>query len=186
MVTVKRVGHSVTSPRTPSGIRTEASAGPQQEEARMARKTLGTAIVGLLAIAASPGISAEGGKGFTCSEATLRGTYGVQMHGTRPAPPTGEVETLIGVVLRTYDGRGHFDQVDNIKGSATGISPDRPGFGTYEVNPDCSGRTLFEPGPGIVIEERIVIVERGNQVFSMTSTPPPIMVTTIQKRVDRR
>jgi hypothetical protein len=151
----------------------------------MARKVLGMAVAGLLALAASPGISADQGKGFTCSNATLRGTYGIQMQGTRPAPTCG-VETLIGVVIRTYDGRGNFDQVDNIKGSATGIVPDREGFGTYEVNPDCSGWTLFEPGPGIFIEERIVIVERGNQIFTMTSTPPPLMVTSIQKRVDRR
>jgi hypothetical protein len=46
--------------------------------------------------------------------------------------------------------------------------------------------TLFQPGPGLTIEERLVIVDGGEQVFSMVSSPLPVMVTTVQKRVDRR
>ena len=37
--------------------------------------------------------------------ATLRGSYGVQMQGTRPVPPpTDGFESVIGIVIRTYDG----------------------------------------------------------------------------------
>ena len=42
--------------------------------------------------------------------------------------PGGLTESVIGVVLRTYDGRGNIEQVDNVKGSITGIVPDRQGF----------------------------------------------------------
>ena len=73
-----------------------------------------------------------------CSAATLWGDYGIQIQGTRPAPG-GLTESVIGVVLRSYDGNGSFTQVDNVKGSITNTVPDRPGFGTYEVNPDCTG-----------------------------------------------
>jgi hypothetical protein len=76
-----------------------------------------------------------------CSEATLKGAYGVQVLGTRPVGPGGPVESLIGVVIRVYDGQGQFTQVDNVKGSITGIVPDREGSGTYEVNVDCTGVT---------------------------------------------
>ena len=63
--------------------------------------------------------------GFHCSAATIRGTYGIQMQGTNPVPPPlgGGIQTVIGVVVRTYDGAGTFHQVDNIKGSVTGIVP---------------------------------------------------------------
>ena len=120
-----------------------------------------------------------------CSEATLRGAYGIQMQGTRPSgPPPAPIESLNGVLIRVYDGHGAFTQVDNVKGSITGIVPDREGSGTYEVRADCSGLTHFEPGPGAPpIEERLVIVDGGEQVFSMVSSPLPVMVTTVQKRI---
>ena len=121
-----------------------------------------------------------------CSAATLRGTFGIQMQGTRPAAPGGPIEAVNGVVLRQYDGDGQFSQVDNVKGSLTGITPDRPGFGTYEVNEDCTGVTHFQPAPGVVVDERFVIVAGGSEVLSIVATPAPIMIATVQKRVSDR
>ena len=52
-----------------------------------------------------PGKTAAQGHAFLCRDATLRGSYGVQMQGTRPVPPpTDGFESVIGVVIRTYDG----------------------------------------------------------------------------------
>lgn len=121
-----------------------------------------------------------------CSDATLRGTYGIQMRGTGPVPPPqgGGTQDLIGVVIRTYDGMGNFTQIDNVKGSVTGWVPDRPGSGTYQVNLNCTAVTYFVPGPGAPpIEERLVIVDAGRETYSMTATPPPLMVTTVGKRI---
>ena len=87
------------------------------------------------------------------------------------------------MVVRTYDGAGTFHQVDNIKGSVTGIVPDRPGDGTYQVNDDCSGVTLFQPGPGITLEERMVIVDHGNEIRTIVSSPQAVMISTVQKRI---
>jgi len=100
----------------------------------------------------------------TCDLGTIRGIYGIQMQGTRPVSP-GVSEQVVGVVLRTYDGRGYFEQIDNIKGSMTGISPDREGSGTYEVNADCTGTTSFQPDP---------------------NSPAPLMISNVGKRVDTR
>ncbi len=119
-----------------------------------------------------------------CSERTLRGAYGIQMQGTRPAGPVGPIESVVGVVLRLYDGHGEFTQVDNVKGSITGLVPDREGSGTYEVNEDCTGVTHFQPGPGITIDEKFVIVNRGREVLSMVASPAPTMITTVQRKVD--
>jgi hypothetical protein len=134
------------------------------------------------------GSSVGPGMGFPCTDATIRGTYGIQMHGTGPVPPpVGGTQTVIGVVRRTYDGMGNFTQIDNIHGSVTGWVPNRPGSGTYQVNPDCTAATQFVPGPGApVIEERLVIVDGGSELYSATVSPLPTMVSTVAKRIDPR
>jgi hypothetical protein len=148
---------------------------------------------GLLLLAAGTQSSRAGSDlradlGFPCTDRTLRGTYGIQMHGTGPVPPpVGGSQTLIGVVKRTFDGMGNFTQIDNVHGSVTGWTPDRPGTGTYQVNPDCTGSTQFQPAPGApVIEERIVIVDGGSELYSVTVSPLPVMVSTVAKRIDPR
>jgi hypothetical protein len=94
---------------------------------------------------------------------------------------------VVGVVTRTYDGMGNFTQIDNIHGSVTGWVPNRPGSGTYQVNPDCTFATQFVPGPGApVIEERGVIVEHGKELYTVTVAPMPSMVSTHSERIDRR
>jgi hypothetical protein len=134
------------------------------------------------------GSSVGPGVGFPCTDATIRGTYGAQMQGTASVPPpVGGTQTVIGVVTRTYDGMGNFTQIDNIHGSVTGWVPDRQGSGTYQVNPDCTAATQFVPGPGApVIEERIVIVDGGSQLYSAVVSPLPNMVTAVSKRIDHR
>jgi hypothetical protein len=125
--------------------------------------------------------------GFECADGTIRGTYGIQMQGTAPVPPpVGGTQTVIGVVTRTYDGMGNFTQIDNIHGSVTGWVPNRPGSGTYQVNPDCTFATQFVPGPGApVIEERGVIIDHGKELYTATVAPMPTMVSTHSQRIDR-
>jgi hypothetical protein len=127
----------------------------------------------------------ERGRWKPCSEATVRGDYGIQIQGTRPAPG-GLTESVVGVVHRTYDGQGNFDQVSNVKGSITGTVADSQGFGTYEVNPDCTGIIRFQPGPGILIEERLVIVDNGREIRAAVMVPTAVVITSVHQRVHRR
>lgn len=127
----------------------------------------------------------ERGRWKACSVATLRGDYGGQIQGTRPAPG-GLTESVIGVVMRTYDGQGNFSQIDNVKGSITGTVADRAGFGTYEVNPDCTASTRFQPGPGLLVEERTVIVDNGNEIRTAVMVPAGVMVTGVSQRIHTR
>ena len=120
-----------------------------------------------------------------CDAATIRGNYGIQLQGTALLP-SGVIESVIGVVLRHYDGAGNITQVDNVKGSVTGIVPDRFGIGTYVVNADCTGVGTFSPRPGLVIEERIVIVDDGNEIRSMVLSPPERMITGVHRRIHTR
>jgi hypothetical protein len=146
---------------------------------------------GLLLLLVS-GIQGSGQRGsvggFECSDATIRGDWGTQMQGTAPVPPPlgGGIQNVVGVVTRTYDGMGNFTQIDNIHGSVTGWVPNRPGSGTYQVNPDCTFATQFVPGPGApVIEERGVIVDHGKELYTATMTPLQTMVSTHSQRIDR-
>ena len=76
-----------------------------------------------------------------CSEATLRGAYGLQFQGTRPVRPPFPpgIESFIGIAIRTYDGEGQFTQISNVKGAVIGVEEDVESTGTYQVNEDCSG-----------------------------------------------
>jgi len=126
-----------------------------------------------------------------CSNATLKGSYGVQITGTRPAPSVlsgiqatpGTPETVAGVVLQVFDGAGGFTQVDNVKGSLSGIVADRPGVGTYSVNGDCTGTyTVLNPGlPPIV--NRLVVVDNGQGFLTVVVSPQPVMVTATGKKM---
>jgi hypothetical protein len=122
------------------------------------------------------------GHGNRCSESTIRGDYGVQIQGTRPAPG-GQTESVIGVIFRHYDGRGNVTQIDNVKGSITGTVPDREGSGTYEINANCTGIIYFQPGPGILLEERLVVIDDGREIRTAVMAPAGVMVTGVQQRI---
>ena len=100
--------------------------------------------------------------------------------------PEGLIESVIGIVLRNYDGHGSFSQVSNVKGSLTGTVPDSQGFGTYEVNADCTGIVRFQPAPGVVIEERLVIVDNGREIRTAVMVPTPVMITGVHQRIHSR
>jgi hypothetical protein len=71
-----------------------------------------------------------------------------------------------------------------VKGSISGIDPpDREGFGTYQVNADCTGTHVRQiPGlPGT--EDRFVIVDNGREVRHAVMSPAPVMVTGVSQRI---
>jgi hypothetical protein len=126
--------------------------------------------------------------GRRCSVATLRGGYGIQIQGTRPAAPpapAGTIESVIGVIVRHYDGEGQFTQVNNEKGSVSGLGPvDRAGFGTYQVNEDCtSSHELQIPGVPFTVIDRFVIVDHGREVRHFVVSPAPLMITGVSTKM---
>jgi hypothetical protein len=122
--------------------------------------------------------------GRACSNRTLRGDYGILITGVAPAGPGGQTELIVATALRTYDGHGNFTQVDNEHGQTSGTVVDRPGFGTYEVRADCSGTaTLFLTGVPVPAVTSFVIVDRGEEVKEAVMSPPPAIVTAVQRRV---
>jgi hypothetical protein len=72
------------------------------------------------------------------------------------------------------------------EGSITGTVPDSPGFGTYEVNADCTGVVRFQAAPGVVIEERLVIVDNGREIRTAVMVPAAVMITGVHQRIHSR
>ncbi len=121
-----------------------------------------------------------------CNLMTMKGDWGIVVNGlTRPSAPNGPLEAFAGSLLRRFDGVGGFTQVDNIHGALSGHVPDRPGRGTYIVNADCTAVTKLEiTGVPFQPEERFVIVEDGNAVFSVTTFPLTVLATNQGRRIN--
>lgn len=117
-----------------------------------------------------------------CSDSLVRGTYAIQLQGTQ-ALPDGSTANIIGVVIRVYDGEGRVTQWDNVKNSVTGYVPNRYGAGRYQVHDDCTVDVVFNPAPGATIQERLVIMDDGNELRSITVLPPGLFVSSTSKRI---
>ena len=117
-----------------------------------------------------------------CSDSLIKGAYGSLLQGSRPNA-AGLNETIIGVVVRVYDGNGAVVQWDNVKGTNTPVVPDRYGTGTYHVNDDCTVDIIFQPAPGVTIHEHAVILDNGKELRSIVVSPQSNMVTAISRRM---
>jgi hypothetical protein len=153
------------------------------------RKTI--AVTAAVLVLASLGFAQEA---HACSNATLHSSYGFIITGTRPAPhqTTPTIESVVGTAITAFDGEGNFTQTDNIHGSVSGYTSNRPGSGTYNINPDCTGTMILnnEGVPfGLVLS--IVVVDNGKEIRAAvvdtttdtTHMPPPIMVTSSGHRI---
>ena len=128
----------------------------------------------------------------TCGNETLQGSYGLLISGSRLAPSipvgqpgyVGQFEQVVGSVIQIFDGKGNFTQVDNVKGTLSGITPDRPGKGTYTVNPDCSSIQTVSPIPGVFIVSKGVVVDGGKEFRQFTVTPDTSNITAIGRKVN--
>jgi len=124
----------------------------------------------------------------SCTNATLQGSYGFTVTGTRP-PSQGAitVETVVGVAMTNFDGNGNLTQTDNIHGSVSGYAtPDRNGTGTYSINSDCTGTMQLSSPGSPTLTLRIVVVDNGNEVRTAVVNPLPVMVTSNGRRTTPR
>ena len=100
-----------------------------------------------------------------CSNRTLRGSYGFSIEGTILAG-TPNAFLVRGVAMTQYDGNGNLTQMDFTTRNGVPFSPDwRPGSGTYEINPDCTGSALIVQSDGTPsVNLRLVVVDSGREV----------------------
>ena len=114
----------------------------------------------------------------SCSVATLNGAYGFFRTGIVPAGP------LVAVGIATYDGNGNSTarQTTRRNGvTASDLFTTPVAQGTYEVNPDCTGRG-FNPDGSVFVH--FVVVDGGNELF-ITSLTDANSVYGVMKKIDR-
>ena len=113
-----------------------------------------------------------------CNEATIKGSYGYTVTFVRPTSPGLPHDQAFGVGVRRFDGVGGFTQADTIKGTQNPVARDFTGFGTYSINPDCTGKAFMtvEGVPGTA-EQRLVVADKGKEIFWILVEPPgPVAV----------
>lgn len=151
-----------------------------------------TAILNVSALlACAVGAVAQTADQPACSNATLIGSYGLIISGTRPAPFVaaggpgfvGQFENVLGSVVQIFDGKGNFTQVDNVKGNIAGIVPDRPGKGTYTVNADCTVTQVVSPPGQAQIVSKGVITDAGKEFRQNTVSPDGFMITAVGRKI---
>lgn len=174
----------------------ETSAGQLTTRGQAARRRpfLGWASAGAAAVLAvalvlpAPGVSAQGsGHGRPCSDVMLRGDYGFLVSGVRRVPfgpYAGQNEMIVASGIRTFDGLGGFiDRTAGLHGQLTGVTGaggEVPG--TYSVNTDCTGTSVFSPPNAPPIVGAFVIVDNGRQIKEAIMQPTPNVVTVVLDR----
>jgi hypothetical protein len=54
------------------------------------------------------------------------------------------------------------------------------------VNDDCAGVIRFQAAPGVVLEERFVIVDHGREIRSAAMSPTPVSIASVHQRIHAR
>ena len=128
----------------------------------------------------------------TCSNETLKGSYGGDISGTRPAPSVfpggpglqGQLEQTVGLILWVFDGKGGFTQRISGKGTIAGPGLELAVSGTYSVNADCTATVTSIIAGVPVAEIRMVIVNRGKEFRTFVVSPQPTMIVGHARKVN--
>jgi hypothetical protein len=154
------------------------------------RRMAAPAVLAVICLALPMGAGAAEGN---CSNATLKGEYGALVQGVRGiSPPDAPLvtEMFVGIALRNFDGNGGFieeaaSQHGAITGLQGGVGANATAgiFGTYHVNPDCTGTsTLVLPAPFPTIVSDFVIVDHGRGIKEIVTSPAANIVTAVYTR----
>ena len=122
-------------------------------------------------VAAVPGAFARKG----CSNASLKGSYGLLFNGTILGGPFAGPITIVGIAK--FDGAGNWTRTEtaNVNGQPL---PSETIAGTYSVNGDCTGSTADDQGHSSFL----VLVNNGKEVLSEGTDKGAVATITLKKR----
>jgi len=139
----------------------------------VAWKFLVTVFAGMVVLGYVPKVQAGEDEQKTCSNATLRGSFGLHATGSRSGSPVAAVGKV------TFDGQG------NVQSSATrsfnGVISRVVEVGTYTVNPDCTGSMFLTGG-----EIEFVIVDNGTELRAIAAAPGTVTTEILRKQFPER
>lgn len=112
-----------------------------------------------------------------CSNATLKGNYGVQFTGSAPG-----FGPFASVAIGSYDGEG------NITGSGTanvnGQTVTGSITGKYTVNPDCTATgTITYQNLNLTVGGFAVLVNHGKEAFFVGTSPAGVLLNGSIKKI---
>ena len=114
---------------------------------------------------------AQAGEDRECSTASLRGSFGFTSAGTLLALPPPNAGPFAEIGRQTFDGQGNTEGTATL--SANGNIRHVTFFGTYVVNPDCTGSmTLFILPFGTTITLDFVIDDDGAELRALLTSSP--------------
>jgi hypothetical protein len=96
-----------------------------------------------------------------CTDATIKGIYGIQFTGRQGGVPVG----LVGVA--TLDGEGNFSGTFSISLNGA-IQTGAHAVGTYTVNPDCTGSATDTTND---LHYTFVVLRHGAEMFVINTDP---------------
>jgi hypothetical protein len=146
-------------------------------------------ICAVLALSAGhpSGLAAPASAAGGCDLKTLQGAYGnsFQFLNTDPANAgapmgVGTHTPGAGVGVLSFDGKGNFSGQSTISTGGLIIRPVLE-TGKYTVNADCTG-SLDLTFAGLHAELDIVIVDNGNEVFTLSRGPGDIAIGRLRKQ----
>lgn len=149
-------------------------------------------IVVLLALAVNDrgGVAAAKDPATTCSNATLKGSYGnvfqfLNLLPGSPVPqPIGAGTHFAGAGFNvfTFDGAGSFSGPSRL--SFGGLIISSMVAGTYTVNSNCTGSIVagVVGDPSTTFNLEFVIVDDGNEVHTLSTVSGDIAVGTMKKQ----
>jgi hypothetical protein len=165
------------NPETASGI--TAHGVLRKVRLRMAFTAAGLLIAGCTVLLGQPGHAQSEPSGEArssaeprCSNRTLRGSYAFNIEGTILAGPNRLL--LRGLAMTQFDGRGHLSQVDftTINGAPTGTDWSS-GWGSYELNSDCTGTMEIVQSDGSpTLRLRLVVADHGRTIHNIVEGNP--------------
>lgn len=105
----------------------------------------------------------------SCSNRTLKGSYGASITGTIAGLPFAELD------LVSADGKGNFSGTGTVSynGSVSSVTF----TATYSVNPNCSGSASLSTG----VTQNFIIKTDGNEVQFIGTNDPDAQVTGVAK-----
>jgi hypothetical protein len=150
---------------------------------RAITQTLATIFMALVVLGLAT--TARAGEPQGCSNATLRGSFGFTSQGALlagvPPPvvgPFGEVGRQI------FDGRGNTEGTATL--SANGNIVRVTFYGTYVVNPDCTGSMSLYVSPiGTTAELDFVIDDNGTELRAIVTAAGTVETRVYRKQVSR-
>jgi hypothetical protein len=129
-------------------------------------------MIALFALAALVSAASAADEKSGCTNASLKGSYGLSLNGTTGGLPTAAVGVL------TADGEGSFSATFTISVNG-GVITGAKAVGTYAVNPDCTASATDSSDN---LHYTLVIVRHGAEGFAINTDPGNVYSGAFQKQ----